>query len=317
MRLKQILRLSQLAQECGLNGVWVGEDIAASHDVFTVASIILLKSSTINVSIGVTNPLIRNISTIARASVSLTEIDDNRFRLGLGVGGLQDLATLGITIRNPESQLGNAITLLRRIWKSETLSFRGEGFVLEQYYTRHSLRHQIPVFLGVRGPRLLKLAGKIADGVILSGPRTYLKKAVTLVRSGVEKSRRPTRNFRFVVWVPTILTGKQCDLNLVKQTVAFVLADTPKKVLEMAELNYDEIEKIKMVYQRHGIFKASELVTEDLIEEVAIHGSSKQMCEAFGSVERLGVQEAVFGPPYGADPQSALAKLTHAWRRSS
>jgi len=197
------------------------------------------------------------------------------------------------------------------------LSFKEEGFVLAQYYTKHRLRHQIPIFFGVRGPKLLKLAGKTADGIILSGPKTYLKKAITIVKDGVEKSPRPTRNFRFVVWVPTILTETHRDLSLVKRTVAFVLADTPRKVLEMAELNHDDNEKIKNVYHRFGIAKASELVTNDLIEEVAMHGNSRQMCEAFESLERLGVQEAVFGPPYGVDPQSALIKLSHTWRRSS
>jgi len=318
MQLKQILGLTELAQNLGLSNVWIGEDITAPHDVFTVASIILLKSSTVNVGIGITSPLIRNISTVARASVSLTEIGgDRRFRLGLGIGGLQDLTRLGIVVKNPESLMRNAATLLRIIWKGETLSFKNGDFVVENYYTRYGLGYYIPIFFGVRGPKLLKLAGEIADGVILSGPKTYLKKAITIVKESIKKSPQPTRNFRLVVWVPTILTETHRDLNLVKQTVAFVLADTPRKVLEMAQLNFDENEKIKRIYHRFGIAKASELVTEDLIEEVAIHGNSKQMCEAFESLEKLGVQEVVFGPPYGANSQSALTKLAHAWRRPS
>lgn len=318
MQLKQILGLTKLAQKAGLSNVWIGDDIGLPHDVFTVASIVLLKYPQVNVGIGITSPLIRNISTIARATVSLTEVGgDMRFRLGLGIGGLQDLARLGITAKNHASVMRNAVTLLRRIWKGETLLFESESFVLKNYCTRHALDSRIPMFFGVRGPKLLKLAGEVADGVILSGPRTYLEKAMKLVKDSVEKSQEPTRSFQFVIWVPTILVEKQPDLKLVKHTVAFVLADTPKRVLEMAELNPDRIEKIKTVYQQHGIEKASLLVTKDLIEDVAIHGNAKQVCETFQSLERLGAQEVVFGPPYGVDPEKATTKLGEAWRRFS
>lgn len=314
MQLKLILRVTNLAQKAGLNNVWIGDDIDLRHDVFTIASIILLKYPRVNVGIGITSPLIRNISTIARASVSLAEIGgDTSFRLGLGIGGLQDLARLGITVKNHENVLRNAVMLLKRIWKGETLLFKSESFALENYYTRHILESQIPIFLGVRGPRLLKVAGEIADGIILSGPRTYLEEAIRLVRNSVEKSQEPTRNFHYAVWVPTILIEKQSDLRLVKRTVAFVLADTPNKVLKMAELNLNRIDKIRTAYQQSGIEKAALLVTSDLINEVAIHGSAKQICETFQSLERLGIHEVVFGPPYGADPEKAIMKLGEAW----
>jgi len=314
MQLKLILRVTKLARKAGLRNVWIGDDIGLRHDVFTIASIILLKYPRVNVGIGITSPLMRNISTIARASVSLAEIGgDMRFRLGLGIGGLQDLARLGITVKNHNSLLRNAVMLLRRIWKGETLLFKNEPFVLKSYHTRHVLDSQIPIFFGVRGPRLLKLAGEIADGIILSGPRTYLEEAIRLVRNSVGNSQEPTRSFHYVVWVPTILIEKHSDLRLVKRTVALVLADTPNKVLKMAELNLNTIGKIRTVYQRFGIERAALRVTSDLINEVAIHGSAKQICETFQSLERLGIQEVVFGPPYGVDPEKAMMKLGHAW----
>jgi alkanesulfonate monooxygenase SsuD/methylene tetrahydromethanopterin reductase-like flavin-dependent oxidoreductase (luciferase family) len=318
MQLKQILGLARLANKAGFDNVWIGDDICLPHDVFTVASIVLLDCPQMNVGIGITSPLIRNISTIARASVSLVEIGGSRpFRLGLGIGGLQDLARLGINVKNHKCVMRNAVTLLRRIWKGETLSFQSAPFVLEDYHTGYVLDSQIQIFFGVRGPRLLKLAGERADGVILSGPKIYLEKAIRLVKESVEKSSEPTRNFQLVVWVPTILIQKQSDLKFAERTVAFVLADTPKKVLEMAKLDQDRVEKIKTAYQKSGIEKASTLVTKELIEKVAIRGSATQICGSFQSLERLGVQEVVFGPPYGLDPDAAITGLGQAWRKLS
>ena len=314
MQLNQIRRLSALGDKLGLDGIWIGEDIAMPHDVFTIASIILLKHSKVHVGIGITSPFIRNITTIARAASSLVEISGKKqFRLGLGIGGLQDLEALEIVVRDPERQLRNATTLLRRMWEGNALSFE-DNYILEHYSPRYALGGQIPIFFGVRGPKLLKLAGEIADGIILSGPRTYLRKAISMVREGLDKSQRATKNFRFVMWVPTILVEQPSDLNLVRRTVALVLADTPRRVLEMSELDYDKIRKIKTVYQSHGIAKASQLVTQDLINEASVFGTSKEICEAFASFGKLGVHEAVFGPPFGADSKKALTELAELWR---
>lgn len=316
MQLNQILGLSKHAQKLGFKNVWLGEDISGRHDVFTVASIILLNQPGMNVGIGITSPLIRNITTIARATVGLAETAGNEhFRLGLGIGGLQDLSRLGITVRNPRNVMRGAVALLKRIWNGENVSFEGEGFVLRNYRARHLLLNHVPIFLGARGPKMLKLAGEIADGIILSGPKTYLGKAIKLVKGSIENSPHPERNFSFVVWIPTILTKKPSELDLVQKVAASVLVDTPRKVLEMAELDYGQIETILRVYRRNGLAKVAKLVGRDLIEEVAIHGNSKKVCQAFKLFEKMGVNEVVFGPPYGVNSQATLTELARAWRR--
>jgi len=318
MPLKQITKLCKIAQKTGLNHAWIGEDLAASHDVFTVSSLVLLKFSAINVGIGITSPLVRNITTIARASASLAEIGgDQRFRLGLGIGGLHDLRTMGISVRYPTNLMRNSVALLQRTWKNETISFKNENFAIEGYRARYDTSYRIRVFFGVRGQRLLRLAGEIADGVILSGPKTYLKKAISLVKDSLKRNAHSSRDFKFVVWVPTILAESPKDLNLVRQIVAFVLVDTPRQVLEMAGLDYEQVERIKEVYQRQGMKKASELVTEGLTDEAAIHGNPKKILEAFGTIEKLGVHEVVFGPPYGVDPEKAVMKVSEEWKRFS
>lgn len=312
---KNVAKLAELAQKLGFGCLWIGEDINSPQDVFTLASTALLKTSKIKVGIGITSPLIRNISSIARASVTLAEIGgEDRFILGLGVGGLQDLARLGISVKKPAILLGDAVSLLGRMWKGETITFKSGYFQLKHYHASYGLGYQVPIYLGVRGPKLLELAGQIADGVILSGPKKYLEKAVDLVKKGIRNREKPDRAFKLVVWIPTILTERKIDVNLVKQSVAIVLADTPRNVLEMAELDIERINEIKQAFQRFGLERVSGLVTNELISEIGIHGSSQQICEAFESLDNLDIDEVVFGPPYGANKERAIARLAEAWR---
>lgn len=318
MPLKHIVKLSGVAEKHSVHRVWIGEDITMPHDVFVAASAILLRFNKLNVGIGITSPLVRNVSTIARAAASLSEVGDlNRFTIGLGVGGLQDLSRLGVKITNAQDTLRNAAALLKRMWEGETLSFNKESFRFRHYHPRYALGRQLSIFFGVRGPKLLRLAGEVGDGVILSGPKTYIKKAIHIVQEGIRKSERPARNFQFVLWVPTVLVEKLGDLTLVKNTIVFVLADTPREVLELAGLKSDEVNEIREVYQKHGIARASKLVTPILLEEFVIHGDSRQILENFEAFEKSGINEVVFGPPYGASPQTAVNKLAESWRRHS
>ncbi len=315
MQLSQISKLSTLAEKMGILNVWVGDDLTRQNEVLTLASSILLKHERMNVGIGATSPLARNITTIARASLTLAQIgDDGRFRLGLGVGGLQDLKKLGVTFREPALMLTNASNLLRDIWKGGTLTSEADPFKLSHYHSSVRLGRGVPILLGVRGPKLLALAGKIADGVILSGPRTYLTKARNLVRNQLSKRPRSPRGFTYVIWIPTIVTEKPSDLKLVKRTVAFVLSDTPRNVLEMADLDAETVEKITRARQRHDITNVARLIDDYLLNEVAVHGNAKQVCDELKTFEKLGVQEVVFGPPYGERPHVALAKMAKSWR---
>jgi len=317
MRLEHILELCQVTEKHDIKRVWIGEDIAAPHDVFVSASTVLLRFKKLHVGIGVTSPLVRNVSTIARAAESLSEIGDyERFTLGLGVGGLQDLQKLGIKVVKPRDVLRNATVLLRAMWKGKTLTFNKGDFQFRLYQARYASNHEAPIFYGVRGPILLGLAGEISDGVILSGPKTYVRKAVHLVREAIKRSERPARNFKFVLWVPTVLVEKAADLKLIKKTVAFVLADTPEEVLEQAGL-CEEVNEIREVYHKRGILRASKLITSHLLEEVAIHGEPRRVVEEFKAFEKSGINEVVFGPPYGAHPQTAANELAESWMRYS
>ncbi len=315
MKTERILRLAAVAQKHGLNRVWIGEDTLALHDVFALASAILLKFKELHVGIGVTSPLVRNISTIARATASLSEIEgQERFTLGLGIGGLQDLRKLGIKTIHPKDTLRDATALLKATLKGESVTFTKGNFSFTTYRARYTSVHEAPIFFGVRGPKLLRLAGEISDGVILSGPRAYLEKAISIVRKTIKDSERPTRNFGFTVWVPTILVRNSVDLKLVKNAVAFVLVDTPRRVLELAGLRFDDINKIREVYQKHGIARAAKLITPSLLDEVAVHGDSDRILEEFGAFEKLGIDEVVFGPPYGAHSEAAVNELMRSWR---
>ena len=164
----------------------------------------------------------------------------------------------------------------------------------------------------------MKLAGEVADGVIISGPRRYIEKATALVREGLERRReRPPNTFDIVVWVPTILIRHGEDLNLARETVALVAADAPKQIIEMAEIDREKVQAVHEAVFKFGVKEAARLVTEDLLKDFSLYGDEEQICQSFRSLAKYGVNKVVFGPPYGRDWRNAAIDVVGAWRNQT
>jgi 5,10-methylenetetrahydromethanopterin reductase len=312
------MKILNLAKKLKFKCLWIGEDMDELHDVFVQASFALLNSSLI-IGIGITSIFFRNISNIARAATSLYEIgkieNNERFRLGIGVGGIQVLSKMNIQIKKPLSAMRYATFLLRKIWSGEIITFNSEAFRLKSYYARYGLGQRIPIYFGVRGPKMLSLAGELANGVILSGPKTYLKKAVEIIKESIKKAGRSENDVNIVVWVPTILILREKDLELAKNVVAFVLADTPETVLKMSKINMEIVKNIQETCMRKGIDSAAKLVTNELLDEMVFYGDALKLCESFISIEKYGINEIVFGPPFGTNKEFAITQIAKTWRK--
>ncbi|WP_455369169.1 LLM class flavin-dependent oxidoreductase [[Eubacterium] cellulosolvens] len=304
------------ADNFSLHGLWIGEDIGRSQEIFTSTALLLLNTKKVNVGIGVTSPLIRNITTIARASSTLSEMAPNRFMLGLGVGGIQDLSSLGISIKKPVHSMERAVEILRTLWANQCNVISNEELKIHNYNMKYTSK-QIPIFFGVRGPKLMTLAAAISDGVILSGPRKFVEKSIKLIKEKRNSLNLSSEKFHFVLWVPTILIRKKEDLEIVKKTVAIVALDTPDFILEMSGINKSEISLIRSEMKSHGIEKVTENISKQMIDSLSISGDADEICDKFNSYSSLGIQEVVFGPPYGKHPRESITKVAQTWSKSS
>jgi len=312
--MEHILKIASFAERSSAYGIWIGEDINRRYDIFSLTSAVMLNAPSKTVGIGVTSPAIHNITTIARAAAALEQTAPGRFRLGIGVGGLQDLARNGITVEKPVAMLRDASETLRNIWRGSTINQKGKTFQLKSYAARYKLAQPIPLHFGVRGPKLLKLASRVADGVILSGPLPYIQRAISTIKSAVP-DRSLAGDFRFTVWLPTLIVGKTTSKKFAKVVAATVIADTTAEVFDLAGISEPAIEKIQRTARRRDYQAAAKYVTEKLLDSFTISGNPRQVCEVFHSMQKLGADEVVFGPPYGHPILEAIDEVVKTWAR--
>jgi len=142
-------------------------------DTWVLMSMIAASTSRVGIFPDVANLPLRPPAVLAKAAASLDVLSGGRFELGLGAGGFWDaIEAYGGPRRAPGealTALAEAIEVIRKIWSGErNLRFAGDRYQLAGAQSGPVPAHPIGIWLGVYGPRALKLAGRVADGWVPS-----------------------------------------------------------------------------------------------------------------------------------------------------
>jgi alkanesulfonate monooxygenase SsuD/methylene tetrahydromethanopterin reductase-like flavin-dependent oxidoreductase (luciferase family) len=301
--------MAENVEALGVEGIWVGEDIGIGQEISVLSADLLSRTKKVRVGTGIIPITVHNLSTIARGSLTLHEIGKGRYVLGVGIGGIQDLIKHGIHLDRPVTELRKSVKILRQLFQTESVTIRTELTNLKEFSLNINEPVHIPIFCGVRGPQMLELAGKIADGVILSGPIDYIRYAIGVVNKAATSEGRKAKDVEKVVWLPTIPTFKGGSDKLAKSVVAIVVADTPEPVLDLLNIDRERVSKIRKTVAKSGPKDGAQFVDQLLVDTFAISGSCEHMVDRFELIHGLGATELVLGPPFSGDWRNAISDI--------
>ncbi|KGN31538.1 coenzyme F420-dependent N(5),N(10)-methylenetetrahydromethanopterin reductase [Knoellia sinensis KCTC 19936] len=173
-RHREVVELAQLADSLGLDHVSIQDHPYQRRflDTWTLLSVIGARTTRIRLSTNVANLPLRPPVVLAKAAASLDVLTGGRVELGLGAGGFWDaIVAAGGVRKTPKESvdaLVEAIGIVRAFWAGEPGRFEGE------HYSNRGLKpgpvpaHDIPLWIGAYGPRMLRLTGELADGWVPS-----------------------------------------------------------------------------------------------------------------------------------------------------
>ncbi|MHA1410112.1 MAG: LLM class flavin-dependent oxidoreductase [Candidatus Odinarchaeia archaeon] len=309
IKINKSLELLKTAETQGYTTVWVGDDIL-KEEIFTYTSILSNNVKKMNVGIGVLSPYVYSISTIASASATLSELTAGRFILGLGVGGIIEVEKM--TGKKPTKMVDNlkfAVNVLRRLFKSEKVSFNKDSEKLVEFNLSFTT-FDVPIYFGVRGPKLLSLAGEIADGVIFSAPIDLLKDSINIVTNSAKMCGRNPNNIRKVLWNAFIFSKDKKSLSLAKNVVMVILSSLNDIFLEKIKIDVNLVNKIKKNYACGRKDKALSLIDESMIRKLSIFGDLEEIKTQLIELSKIGIDEVILGPPFGVNPLQVISTIT-------
>lgn len=152
-------------------------------DALALIGVLLGATNRVRFFPDVANLPLRPPAMLAKQAATLDQLSGGRFELGLGAGAFWDgVRAMGGPAREPKEALAalrEAVTLIREFWSGRTLRHKGELYQAVGARPGPLPAHEIGLWLGVLGPRALRLTGELADGWVPSMSYVPPAKAVS------------------------------------------------------------------------------------------------------------------------------------------
>jgi alkanesulfonate monooxygenase SsuD/methylene tetrahydromethanopterin reductase-like flavin-dependent oxidoreductase (luciferase family) len=214
----ELLERVTAAEQAGLDLVGIQDHPYQRRflDTWSLIPFLAARTSRIRFFPDVANLPLRPPAVMAKAAATIDVMSGGRFELGLGAGAFWEaIGAMGGPQPTPKEAvdaLEEAIQVIRLMWSGErTVSFEGEHYTLEGLHPGPQPAHDIGIWLGAYGPRMMRVVGRLADGWIPSLPRLPLEevaaKRQALEEAAEKAGRDPSRIRRIANVSGTITDG--------------------------------------------------------------------------------------------------------------
>jgi Coenzyme F420-dependent N5,N10-methylene tetrahydromethanopterin reductase and related flavin-dependent oxidoreductases len=196
--LDELVTAARQAEAAGADVIWLPE----LHRSSTVtAAAVGAATTTATVATGITWAFTRSPMTTALEALDLDELTGGRFRLGLGTGTRRlNEEWHGVPFAHPADRLRETVEGIRMFWRNSatgepietTGPLRPMRITGYRRHTDHPVR-PIPIYLAGVGPRMVRLAGEIADGWLaheLCTPFYIRERVLPAIHSGLDRAGR-------------------------------------------------------------------------------------------------------------------------------
>lgn len=279
----------------GVGRIWLIDSQLAMKDVY--AGLLMAAGSTrrMGLGTGVTNPLTRHPTVTASAIAAVSEVSEGRALLGVGAG---DSAVYGLGWKPARvAQVEASLRFFRAVLRGEEGEWEGRTYRLPH------LAAPVPIWLATSQQRMCRLAGRLADGVILMGPAEtgYVSRQVGWVEEGLAEAGRARSEIE--VSLMTTLSAAEShsqaldDVRSWASTQARLLADfadlpagleTYREEIERAKADYD--------YAAHLSTHAGhqQTISDGLTAALAVAGTAHECALRVGSLLQTGIDGCIF-----------------------
>jgi len=221
------------AEELGWGYAFIPVNPLMARDPYVMLGCAAMATTTIRLGTLLENPVLAHPSVVAGAIATVDEISGGRALLGYGVGD----TAVRFLHRRPATvdQMESAASLARRLLRGEAVDLGAERLA----YLRHA--RPVPVWVAAGGPRMLRAAGRVADGVFVrvGRNRANLVHAVAEVRAGAAEVGRDPDEVGIGLIFHTIVPDDPDTIDALSRAMAAGYYEYSPGLFEVPALSWD------------------------------------------------------------------------------
>lgn len=300
----------RLAEELGYASVNVTQ--LANRDALTVLAAYAAHTHKVRLGTGVVPIYARTPAAMAQAAATVDEISAGRVVLGIGVSHKVTVENwFGSHIGKPVSEMREYVQILRAIFRGEDPP-EGERFSTRFHFMGFEPRPDIPIYVAALSPKMLELAGELADGVVLwlSHPGYIRDVVVPHVEAGRRRAGKDLDGFDIVAAVPSAVTDEVdgARATLRADLTPYFLLPFYRKMIERSGYEADvRLFDEAMESGDHG--SAATAISDGYLENLAAIGPADIAAAAVERYREAGATSPCIGPIPGTDFSATLESL--------
>ena len=320
------VELAQEAERKGFHSVWVTETMD-SKDAYTQMAAIAMKTQRIRVGSGITAIYTRTPVMAAMAMMAVAELSGERAIFGLGTGHAHGIeGGHGLKLGRPLTTMREYAEIVRLVTQKRDLSYRGEVYNIPHYvgtsrkYFEPRPFH-IPIFIAGLRPKMRRLAGELADGVLMNlATPQFIRRGAETVREGALAAGRDPDTVTIASFVATSVSGDEdAGAQVVRLAVANFAARMPFYRRMLREHGYArEMDTIVAEAERRDVAAAAAKFPDEMVRSLGVFGPPQQARQALVPFEDTGADLLVLMPylPRGVEPGQAIGDMISAFART-
>lgn len=187
LKMADALDVVVAAERSGIDSVWVVEN-PYWPGAFSTCGAVASRTEDITIGLGVVSAFTRSLAVLAMEASNVQQLADGRFVFGLGASAPEVLTNLGIDARHLANGMEEALPLVAQLMRDGVVHHDGDRFRLRDVALSFDAGSPPPLYVGSVGPRMLEVAARHADGVIMSthAPVAFVSDAVARVQAATQ-----------------------------------------------------------------------------------------------------------------------------------
>jgi alkanesulfonate monooxygenase SsuD/methylene tetrahydromethanopterin reductase-like flavin-dependent oxidoreductase (luciferase family) len=303
--LESAIERVKLADSLGYESVYVTH--IAGRESLTVLTAYALATSRIRVGSGVVPIYTRTPATMAQTAATIDDLSGGRFTLGLGVSHRPVVEGWhGQTIDRPVAEMREYASIVRAILCGEDPP-AGEKWRTGFHLFGVDHCPSLPIYIAALSPAMLRLAGEIADGVILwlCNPSYIRDVVIPEVSAGRERAGKTLEGFDIVAAVPAALTDdREAAYGAMrKDLIPYFGLPFYRAMIERTGFAAD----IERYDRAAGDLEAMQsAISDEFLEDLTAVGDAQALTAGITRYSSAGTTSPCIGPIPGTDFEATL-----------
>jgi alkanesulfonate monooxygenase SsuD/methylene tetrahydromethanopterin reductase-like flavin-dependent oxidoreductase (luciferase family) len=305
----QAIERVRRAEELSYDSVYTTQ--TAGRDALTVLSAYSTATERIKLGTGVLPIYSRTPVATAQAAATIDEYSGGRMVLGLGVSHQVTVENwFQSKIERPLKAMREYVAILRACFAGEDPP-EGEVFWTRFHFMGYQPRADIPIYVAGLSPKMLQLAGEIADGVVLwlCNPNYIRDVVVPEVRAGRERAGKQLEGFDIVAAIPAAATDDKASAYETIRTDLLTYWNLPfyRAMIERSGFG-DDIAAFDAAMQAGDVDRAKAAISDEFLDVLTAIGSAD---DVRAGVDRYADAGAT-SPNIGAVPRTDFTATLEA-----